>query len=357
MILLILFGSKWAVGKEFKLAEPGYQYHFPEDHGSHEAYQIEWWYFTGHLYDKKGRETGFELTFFRTGIEKDTVRQNPSRWRVNDIYSAHFALSHGADKQFWFGEKMSRDALGRGGAKRDHFQVWIDKWRGEEKDGLFYLSASDGSGKKRKRIELQLKPEGPPVIHGDAGVSPKDIAALNRSHYYSFSRLKTVGKLIWNGAEQEIEGISWMDHEFGSKPLLPSQAGWDWFSIQLKNQTELMLYQIRNQDGSSPFSFGTLIESDGTVINLRKEEITLRPTLHWKSSRGVLYPVGWKIAIPGRNISLTLSPLFENQELTVFGGKMRYWEGSVSVTGSPGSGTGYLELTGYANDFSRLFSQ
>ncbi|MBI3593656.1 MAG: carotenoid 1,2-hydratase [Nitrospirae bacterium] len=356
-VILILVFPKMGWEKEFKTAEPGYIYHFPADHGSHESYQIEWWYFTGHLYDKKGNQTGFELTFFRTGIADDAIRRNPSRWKVDNIYSAHFALSHGATKKFWFSEKMSRDALGRAGVKQDHFEVWIDRWKGEEKKGDFRLSASEGFGKNRKEIELLLTTQKPAVIHGEKGVSPKDEADLNRSHYYSLTRLKTSGRVIWNGEEKEVEGISWMDHEFGSHPLLPSQSGWDWFSIQLNNQTELMLYQIRNKNGSAPFSFGTLIESDGSVISLRQKDFTLRPKLQWKSSGGGIYPVGWDVLIPDWNISLSVVPIFQDQELTVFGGKMRYWEGSVAVTGFPASGNGYLELTGYARDFASLFSQ
>jgi predicted secreted hydrolase len=355
-IFLVLFLAEgW--GMEFKTAQPGYSFHFPADHGSHDDYQIEWWYFTGHLVGNKGHQAGFELTFFRTGLGKDSIRKNPSRWHVENIYSAHFAISNESEKAFWFREKMGRNGLGNGGAEPDRFKVWIDRWSGREKGGVFHLSASEGSGTNQKGIELNLVPEKPVVIHGENGASPKDSGSRNRSHYYSLTRLKTSGTFIWNGEVEEVEGISWMDHEFGSNPLLPFQVGWDWFSIQLNNGIELMLYQIRNQDGSPPFSFGTLIDAAGSGTPLQQKDFIIKPAGKWKSPAGPVYPAGWEISLPGRNFALTLSPSFQNQELSVFGGKMKYWEGSVSVTGLPSPGKGYVELTGYASDFSSLFSQ
>lgn len=343
--------------KEFKSVLPGYAFHFPADHGSHNEYQIEWWYFTGHLIDKKGHQTGFELTFFRRGVSRDSIRQNPSRWHVENIYSAHFAISNESDRKFWFREKISRNALGKAGAGEDSFRVWIDRWSGREKGGNFHLSAFEGVGSDQKGIDLNLVPEKPVVIHGEKGASPKDGGSNNNSHYYSLTRLKTSGTLIWNGEAMEVEGFSWMDHEFGSNPLLDSQSGWDWFSIQLNNGEELMLYQIRNLDGSPPFSFGTFIDAGGSGRSLHQKDFVIKQEGSWKSPGGVVYPAGWEISLPERNLSLTLTPSFQNQELTVFGGKMKYWEGSVSVTGLPSSGKGYVELTGYDGDFASFFSQ
>ncbi|MBI3605296.1 MAG: carotenoid 1,2-hydratase [Nitrospirae bacterium] len=349
---MILCGQGIGQGKEFKQAAPGYVFHFPADHGSHDDYQMEWWYFTGHLLSKGGLKQGFELTFFRTGIQKDAIRQNPSGWRVENIYSAHFALSNESVRQFWFEEKMSRPALGRGGSEKGHLQVWIDNWQAKEEKGIFYLSAVAGSGKSKKKVELTLIPEKPAVVHGERGVSPKDRHSENHSHYYSLTRLKTSGVLTWDGAEARVEGVSWMDHEFGSALLLPGQAGWDWFSVQLNDRTELMLYQLRNRDKTPPFSFGTFIGKDGTATTLRQEDFEIKSTGKWPSPLGGFYPMGWEIAIPGKKLSLVLTPSFFNQELNVFGRSLRYWEGSVLVSGSS-SGAGYVEMTGYGSPFPR----
>ena len=56
-----------------------------------------------------------------------------------------------------------------------------------------------------------------------------------------------------------------MDHEWSTSALGEEQAGWDWFSIQLDDDTELMLFQLRRADGSvDGFSSGTLIAADGS---------------------------------------------------------------------------------------------
>ena len=61
-----------------------------------------------------------------------------------------------------------------------------------------------------------------------------------------------------------MTGAAWMDHEWFTSQLADDQIGWDWFSVQLDNQTELMLFQLRRKDGSiDPYSAGTYIDPQG----------------------------------------------------------------------------------------------
>ena len=39
----------------FRPAEAGYTYRFPHDHGAHDEFRTEWWYYTGHLSSENGR--------------------------------------------------------------------------------------------------------------------------------------------------------------------------------------------------------------------------------------------------------------------------------------------------------------
>jgi len=79
--------------------------------------------------------------------------------------------------------------------------------------------------------------------------------------------MQTEGALTIDGKKAKVRGLTWMDHEFGSNQLHEDQVGWDWFSIQLDNQTELMLYLMRRKDGSTdPYSSGTLVKADGTIV-------------------------------------------------------------------------------------------
>jgi predicted secreted hydrolase len=90
---------------DYRLAVPGYHYQFPRDHFAHADFQTEWWYYTGNLRARDGHRYGFELVFFRQG-KKDTPRDDPSAWRVDDLYLAHLALTDSeddAEPTYWEG--------------------------------------------------------------------------------------------------------------------------------------------------------------------------------------------------------------------------------------------------------------
>ncbi len=154
-----------------------------------------------------------------------------------------------------------------------------------------------------------------------------------------------------NGQTFSVHGLSWMDHEFGTTELGPNAVGWDWFSLQLSDQREVMFFQIRQKDGSiEPMSGGTLIEPDGTTVHLTKDQVQLRVLDHWTSAKsGATYPSRWNISIPSAGIDLTLAPYIADQEMRV---SFVYWEGAIKIDGiSRGTaveGSGYVEMTGYA---------
>src|ERR1051325_5131298 len=93
---------------EWKVAEPGWRYEFPRDHHAHREFKTEWWYFTGNLFDEEGRRFGYELTFFRQGIQPVAERDpNASRFIVDDLKFAHFAITDVTGRKFQFDQKMS----------------------------------------------------------------------------------------------------------------------------------------------------------------------------------------------------------------------------------------------------------
>ncbi len=348
--------------RTFEMAQPGYQFSFPRDHGAHPNFKTEWWYFTGNL-SADGKEDGYELTFFRRGIDSSSSEKNPSRWTVHDLYFAHFALTDGAGKRFYNTDKISREAIGKAGARSDRLEVWIDRWRAvQEENGTIHLQAdaegeSDGG---RWKIDLFLTPEKPPVIHGIDGISRKGSEPGQASHYISYTRLSTQGTISIEGKERSVSGRSWMDHEFSSSMLNKNQVGWDWFSIQLEDGREVMLYQIRTISGSKdPFSSGTAIEPDGTARPLPSDVFILTPQRYWKSKKsGADYPVGWRIEIPSERLSLESEPLLEDQELiTSKSTGLSYWEGASRFRGTKDGksiqGKGYVEMTGYAEPFNK----
>src|ERR1700722_2580661 len=79
-----------ASAETYRLALPNYHYEFPRDHFNHPEFRTEWWYYTGNLHTAEGRRFGFELTFFRQGV--DPRPASGSVWDVQDIWLAHLAL-------------------------------------------------------------------------------------------------------------------------------------------------------------------------------------------------------------------------------------------------------------------------
>ena len=108
-----------------------------------------------------------------------------------------------------------------------------------------------------------------------------------------------------------------MDHEWFTEQLAPDQVGWDWFSVQLDNRTELMLFELRRKDGSiDPYSSGTFIDASGVARHLRHEDFSLEPLSRWEK-----YPVEWRLRVPSLNIDITCHPVLRNQKLRALLGR------------------------------------
>jgi len=358
-LLVVVPGFAADTAQEFRVATEGYHYAFPRDHGVHEAFRTEWWYYTGQLTAKDGRSFGYQLTFFRRGMPREQLKTLPSQWAVSQLYLAHFAVSDLSKKQFHYAEKISRAGLGKAGAEADRLHVWIDRWSAESPvatPATQTLKAADGD----LALQLTVSQEKPLVVHGTDGISRKGASLGQASHYYSFTRLATVGQLTIGSESFDVTGTSWMDHEFGSAELGKDLVGWDWFSLQLDDQRELMLYRLRRADGSAdPVSSGTLIDRDGHGHHLSIEDFTLQPISYWTSPTShTRYPQRWRLTIPSQQLSLELVPLMAEQELsTTRSTQVTYWEGAIEATGTaqgrPIQGKGYMELTGYAERFSK----
>jgi predicted secreted hydrolase len=171
----------------------------------------------------------------------------------------------------------------------------------------------------------------------------------------SLTRLLTSGSITLDGKPYQVEGLAWMDHEFFSHSLESNQSGWDWFSLQFNDGTELMLYRLRRKDGTvEPYSSGTFIDANGRAYFLSLNEFQLQPGKLWSSPETkARYPIEWTIRVPGLSLECTVSTRLPAQELTdKTGASPTYWEGAVEAQGTRGGapikGAGYLEMTGYA---------
>jgi predicted secreted hydrolase len=290
------------------------------------------------------------VTFFRFGL-RDRQKEIKDPPLFSELYMAHFALSDIHQRKFLFRERINRGFDDKAGAATDRYLVWNEDWKVEGNERTHVIQVNDRGTSLRLRL-LSLKA---PVLHGQNGLSQKGEGDGRASYYYSLTRMQTEGEIVVGGKKEKVRGLSWMDHEFGSNQLREDQVGWDWFSIQLDNETELMLYLIRRKDGSpDPYSSGTLIGMDGSTQHLALNEFRIEALEHWKSPKsGANYPMKWKVTIPAKDIELEIVPAFRDQELiTNRSTRVTYWEGAVQVGGSVRNksilGTGYVEMTGYA---------
>jgi predicted secreted hydrolase len=333
---------------------------FPADHGPHPAYRTEWWYYTGNLATKAGRRFGFQLTFFRSALRPPQERENwpdpASAWRSDQVYLAHAALSDMEGSRHLQAEQMARPVLSLAGADptEDGVRIHLNDWQAVIAPQNHHLEA----GTDAFALDLDLAPQKPVILHGKMGYSQKGTTAERASCYYSFTRLGTVGVLTVDGVDHEVQGTAWMDHEFSTAPLEAGITGWDWFSLQLSGRTEVMVYLLRQADGSlHPASSGTLVDAAGRSRHLKREALSVKALSHWKSPQsGVRYPARWRVDLKALDLSLEVRANLADQEMrTPRSTGVVYWEGSVSVKGAragePVTGVGYVELTGYAKPF------
>ncbi len=341
--LLFFLSLRVASAGEFREITKGYSLTFPRDFYYKEGYRVQWWYFTGHLFTPEGREFGYELTFFVAGVQR---RAYKSRFGVRDIYISHFAISDVKGDSYSSFDKADSGAYGFAGAESDRLKVWVD---GNELEGTIirmHLRAQGGD----KALDLKLVPVKPVVLNGDNGYSRKSEESPEiASWYFSYTDLKTEGSLTLGGKTLPVNGKSWFDREISSGKMGKSERGWDWFSIQLDDGRDVMLYVMRNKDGTfDPYSSGTFVYRNGEYRHLNLADFSITVLAHYTSKEtGAEYPSQWRVRVPSEKLDLHITPLIEDQEFIASSSTGNYyWEGDCAVTGSA-TGRAYVELTGY----------
>jgi predicted secreted hydrolase len=327
---------------------------FPRDHGAHPAFRTEWWYVTGNLDAAGGRRFGVQLVFFRQALAAAPPVRTASL-AARELVLAHAAVTDVEGGRFHYAERLARAAAGLGAVvgptDGQPFRAVCADW------SLRALPGGDGflplelrAGDAAFAFTLRVDPGKPVVLQGEGGLSQKSGEPGNASIYYSLPRLPIAGTIEVLGARHEVQGLCWLDREWSTSALGPDQVGWDWFSLQLDDGSELMWYQLRRRDGSvDPWSRGSLIAADGSVTRLEPAQVTAVADGAWTAADGgARYPARWRLVGREPAFDLAVEPLLADQELRVL---LRYWEGAVLVRGTrdgkPVQGRGYLELTGY----------
>jgi predicted secreted hydrolase len=302
---------------------------FPADEAPHKDL-TEWWYYTGHLESDDGRHWGFELVTFQI-----------LRATLDPVYLTHFAITDQQRGQFKYDVKGSQGAQAQ---PLQGFALDVDGQKMSGLNGSDALQASlDGYS-----LNLNLHTDRPPVLHEGGLVT---FGPAGDSYYYSRTRMDLTGTIDDHGQPVAVHGLAWFDKQWGN--FLVMGGGWDWFSLQLDDGTDVMLNLIRDRAGTIQLAYGTYVDPDGSFHHLGGETFQVSPLGSWTSPHtGVTYPSGWRATIPDHNVDLTIAPVLADQELDTHETTgLIYWEGAQSITGTldgrPIGGQGYVELVGY----------
>ncbi len=330
-------------GEEWKEVGPGNAVELPSHFFHQKKYRVQWWYFTGHLYDEAGREFGYELTFFAAGVQ---LRPYRSRFGINTIYFSHFAISDVAGNKFHHYSNSDAGAFGFTGADDRRLHVWVDKASLEGTSERMHIKAEA----EATAIDLILVPSKRVILNGDRGYSRKsEESPLIASLYFSFTDLQTSGMLKLGDQLFAVKGKSWFDREISSRGLTKNETGWDWFSLQLDDGREIMLYIIREKNGTTgAYSSGTFVQKDGSYRHLTAADFRVDvKSRHTSGETGTDYPSKWEVFIPSEKLKLLITPLVAEQEFPA-GEAMgnAYWEGTCRIEGNA-KGRAYVEMTGY----------
>lgn len=309
-------------------------FHFPQDHGPHEEFRNEWWYLTSILRTSEDRLFGTQFTIFRQALTPHNKRENP--WQTGQIYMAHFAVSDIQSREHHSFERMARGHKRIAGVISEPFQLYMDDWVlksvGEQFDPLVLQVREQAF-----EVNLELRLTKPIVLHGNQGLSRK--GPENATYYYSIPRLATVGTVSTPEGEFSVKGNSWLDREWMSALLSDDHLGWVWFSLQLEDGRDVVLFRLRSKTPEKQeHGVGLMIAADGSTYQLDESDWSAEPSRYWKE-----WPIAWKVTLENRNY--TVQPTFDDQLMQT---NIRYWEGVVLVMeGDETVGEGYLELTGY----------
>ncbi|MBP1806558.1 lipocalin-like domain-containing protein [Rubellimicrobium aerolatum] len=312
----------------YALPQPGTAFTFPQDHGAHPAFRIEWWYVTANLTGPDGTPYGLQWTLFRSALAPDSAP-------TSQVWMAHAAVT--TPDAHHVAERLARGGPGQAGVTADPFEAWIDEWRlmGDNLETATLSAQGPDWG-----YDMTLTAQGPIVLQGDQGYSVKSEDG-QASHYYSQPFFAVTGTLHLPDGDIPVTGNAWLDREWSSQPLADRQTGWDWFSLSFASGEKLMAFRLRADEGA-PFTAATWIAPDGTPTPFPTGAFTATPgDTTTVADREI--PTEWRVQLPDRALDATVTALNPQAWMET---SVPYWEGPVTVTGSH-EGTGYLEMTGY----------
>lgn len=342
-LISFVFFAQACVPKPVTTYDPPREYAvLPIDEAPHPKNSLEWWYFTGHLYDEDSLEYGIEYVFFHF-----TPRGKREYMMVN------VAISDPQNQAFHYDYKISRAKKGL--SFELPINLYMDKkgerWDFKGQEGKYEFNAKMV---KHPGYGFQLKTEPIKDILLHAGKGYENYGGYAKAGYYSYPRMKTEGIIQIDGVEKLVKGQLWYDRQWNCIGVVDRNIAWDWMSVQLnEHQEEIMLYIVHHYGDGVEILGGSYFTEDGENIYLPQGSFTIKETDFWISpvSKGT-YPIAWEVEIPDHDLSFSIKSKIPHQELNLnfgFGLKLHYWEGMCDVAGTRKgesfSGNSYVEIT------------
>ncbi len=332
MCLQPAFSQSW---RGYPYAPSGSSLVFPRDEGSHPGSKTEWWYFNFHLTEKQsGHRMAAMVTYFNSQIKL-------------------FNLTDETTGQFFPHSQLGRLNSGTGYLHLRHTvpaNPLPDELFTLEKGGMlepfqYFLNAFS----KDFHLKLFLNATKPPLLISGDGYLP--VGTSGSTFYYSLPLLTAKGVLTANGQTDSINGIGWMDHQWGDFFITPtSRESYEWFSVQLDDNRQIVFWDIFTAQNRIPadeaHKMCTLSFRDGSQDTSLSFKI--RRLRFWKSpDNGLTFSHKWEFVDTRHGIDLILRPTVKNQLANVLGA-MPFYEGSCTVSGTWAGkqvqGVGFAEL-------------
>lgn len=295
---------------------------FPIDEGDKDT-KFDWWYITSHFVTESDAKFSYTVVYFgqdpdyytrQTAIvditNKTYYRQCLQGNFTSEKYLLNLTYSNSnGDRDCWY--QLSKDKL-------FNYRLFT------EIDELYALNVTLSANKL-------------PLINGGLGVIPMGYGG--DSYYYSQTNLTINGTFMHEGIIEPIQGIGWIDRQWGNWSRT-GYDGWEWFALQLDDNTQIMLYLFFNpKTGEMITPTLDIMFNDGSYVDLNKTEFDIEYLGYWEASdvpwnwRNLFvkryYSSGWIITIPKYNINLSVTPIIKNQRVSATG-----WEGSCYVNGT-----------------------
>jgi predicted secreted hydrolase len=308
------------------------QVHFPEDEGSHPESLVEWWYGNFNLVDSQGNEYGAMVAYFRPALKIIAISDFDGGGFHHEVFASSPFAGPG---QAVYSPEYAEGSLDLRWDERD-------RWSRTDPNEYSYRLESHGD---EIGFSFDIVSRKPPLLVGGDGFTEW---IEGGSYYYSLTSLAVDGQVLFEGETADVEGMGWMDHQWMDSF---GEGGWDWFSVQLDNGTEVIFWQVIGPDGSPEYFDLTLMREDNSVYHTGSLELEKLET--WVSpDSGNEYGVRWRVRGEGEDMDLEITARNPEQEILMSGAMpgagWAFWEGGTIVSGSLGgeevSGLGYAEL-------------